>query len=99
MRKLSAGLFVAATVLCGVAVSALPMWSPGSATATAHDKQLAHDLAFAQAQRNAQAEPGCAPPYGSATEVKASYQRLEATNEWRATVMVRQMCTSYPERD
>lgn len=99
MRKLFALAFAATCILCGVVASALPMWSTGTATATAHDKQLAHDLAFDEAQRNAEAEPGCAAPYGEISEIKISYDRLEATDEWRATVTVREMCTYMPERD
>lgn len=91
--RIPAGTLLAASIiLLADASAAFPMWLNGTGTATAHDKQLAHDLAFNEAKRNAEKAPGCDGPYGGAIETKVSYDRDEATGEWRVTVSIRETC-------
>jgi hypothetical protein len=93
MSPLAAGTLLAASlVLLAHALAAFPMWLYGTGTATAHDKQLAHELALDDAKRNAEKAPGCDGPYGGPIETKVSYARDEATGEWRATVSIRESC-------
>lgn len=85
-------VLVTGLVFCGDSLGAVPVWLTGTATATAHDKQLAHDLAFDEAKRNAEKAPGCDGPYGGAVETKVAYERIESTGEWSATVTIRETC-------
>lgn len=89
--KLFSIVFAAGLVLAGAPALAYgPFWIHGTGTATAHDKQLAHDLAFNDAKRRAEA--WCDGVYTGASEAKTAYARIEASNEWKATVTIREMC-------
>lgn len=74
----------------GAAADTAPVFIHGNGTATAHDRGIAHDLAYDDAKRNA--EKYCDGVTGGAVETKAAYQRLEATDEWRADVSIRETC-------
>ncbi len=85
-----------ATLTAGIALFAVTSpsgasldWLFGTGTATAWDKQLAHDLAFREAV--AKALSTCFGGQDGGTELSATYDRLPS-GEWRVTVKVRAAC-------
>lgn len=94
VSRLAILIAVALAVVGKPAAAYAPWWIHGTGTATAHDKQLAHELAFNQAKRRAEA--WCSGVYSGPSEVNASYSRIEATDEWQATVTIREMCQGVP---
>lgn len=90
VSRIGAALTLAGALLLEPAFASLPEWVQGTATETAHDKQIAHDLAFDQAKRNA--ERTCDGSFGGTVELRAVYQFLAESSEWSATVTIRETC-------
>jgi hypothetical protein len=91
-KRLAAAAAVAAGLLWGApspSVAGLE-WLYGTGVATAHDKQLAHDLAYQDAVTKALST--CVGTEDGGTEVSVAYDFLAPTSEWRATVKVRAAC-------
>lgn len=69
--------------------SAMLDWLFGTGTATAWDKQLAHDLAFRDGLSKALST--CVGTEDGGTELSVTYDTVPS-GEWRATVKVRAAC-------
>jgi len=65
-------------------------WIRGTGSASAHDKQLAHDLAYEAAIRDA--DKRCTGAHGAISELKSSSTYSQATDEWRFEVTIRLLC-------
>jgi hypothetical protein len=94
---------VACVVFAGLALQgalpsqAEPVWIGGTASVTAHDKAIAHDLAYRAAV--SKADETCYGAHGGVAEVKASYEYLSASDEWRVQVTIRETCNVDYGRD
>lgn len=82
---------IAAAVLArpGQAV-AIENWLRGTATASAHDKALAHELAYEQVVQELLKQ--CSGTMAGPVEEKVSYDYLASSDEWSSTVTVRALC-------
>jgi hypothetical protein len=89
------GAIAALVLITAASAAAWPMWITGSAAATAHDKAIAHDLAYRAAIR--EADKSCYGAHGGVAEVKVSYDYSGSTGEWRAEVTIRESCNNDPE--
>lgn len=65
-------------------------WLRGTASMSAHDKQLAHELAYEAAIY--EAAKRCTGTYGDVSELKSTSTYSPASDEWQFEVTVRLQC-------